>query len=455
MSPAAGNAGDASDRAPATPALIGERVLDALGDHPGGPQLLSLAGGREDVALVGGAVRDLLLERRPRELDVVVASDAADFAQEIAANLASADSGACADSAVSAIAPPQTTAHERFGTALVAWAHGRVDVAQRRAESYPAPGALPQVRAGTVEEDLRRRDFTVNAIAVSLGGSHRGETTAAEHALDDLAAGRLRVLHERSFLDDPTRLLRLARYSARLGFVPERRTSELAADALAGGALATVSGARVGAELRLALGENDPVAALSRMSSLGVLAAVHPGLRLPEQIARRALALLPADGRPDLLLMASLLLALSMDPDQDAEAEIHELLDRLEFTAPERERVMRSALVAPSLVEEMVVAARPSQLHEALFAHTLEAVALGGALGDESTTACGGEAMQWFDRLRHVRLLITGDDLIAAGIPAGPQIGQRLAAALARKLDGELSDGREAELSAALEEADA
>ena len=118
-------------------------------------------------------------------------------------------------------------------------------------------------------------------------------------------------------------------------------------------------------------------------------------------------------------------------------------------------RVMRSALVAPSLVEEMVVAARPSQLHEALFAHTLEAVALGGALGDESTTACGGEAMQWFDRLRHVRLLITGDDLIAAGIPAGPQIGQRLAAALARKLDGELSDGREAELSAALEEADA
>ena len=453
MSPPAGNAGDASDRAPATPALIGERVLDALADHPGGPQLLALAGGREDVALVGGAVRDLLLGRTPRELDVVVASGAADFAQDLAANLESADSGACAGSGVRGCAP-QTTVHERFGTALVAWAHGRVDVAQRRAESYPAPGALPQVRSGTVEEDLRRRDFTVNAIAVSLGGSRRGETAAAEHALDDLAAGRLRVLHERSFVDDPTRLLRLARYSARLGFVPERRTRELAADALAGGALATVSGARVGAELRLALGEHDPVAALSRMSSLGVLAAVHPGLRLPEQVARRALALLPADGRSDLLLMASLLLALSMDPDQDAEAEIHELLDRLEFTAPDRERVMRSALVAPSLVEEMVVAARPSQLHEALFAHTLEAVALGGALGDESTTACGGEAMQWFDRLRHVRLLITGDDLIAAGIPAGPQIGQRLATALARKLDGELSDGREAELAAALEEAD-
>jgi tRNA nucleotidyltransferase (CCA-adding enzyme) len=449
MSPAAGSAGDASDRAPAASALVGEHVLDALGDRPGGPQLLTLAGGREDVALVGGAVRDLLLGRTPRELDVVVASGAADFARELAANLASAGSGA------PATAPPQTTVHERFGTALVAWAHGRVDVAQRRAEAYPAPGALPQVSPGTVEEDLCRRDFTVNAIAVSLGGSRRGETAAAEHALDDLAAGRMRVLHKRSFLDDPTRLLRLARYSARLGFVPERRTGELAGDALAAGALATVSGARVGAELRLALGERDPVAALSRMSSLGVLAAVHPGLRLPEQVARRALALLPADGRPDLLLMASLLLALSMDPDQDAEAEIHELLDRLEFTAPDRERVMRSALVAPSLVEEMVVAARPSQLHEALFAHTLEAVALGGALGDESTTACGGEAMQWFDRLRHVRLLITGDDLIAAGIPAGPQIGQRLAAALARKLDGELSDGREAELSAALEEADA
>jgi tRNA nucleotidyltransferase (CCA-adding enzyme) len=410
MSPAAG---DASGRAPIAPALSGEHVLGVLDAHPGGAQLMALAQERDDLALVGGAVRDLLLGRIPRELDVALASGAADFARELAASV-----GRAVDGRVATARPATTVVHERFGTAVVEWEDGRVDIAERRAESYPRPGALPEVRPGSVEEDLGRRDFTVNAIAVPLGGARRGEALAAEHALEDLAAGRLCVLHERSFIDDPTRLLRLGRYSARLGFAPDRRTGELAAEALAAGALSTVSGARVGAELRLALGEADAVAALACMSALGVLGAVHPALCLREHVARRALALLPADGRPDLLLMASLLLALSMDAEEDPEEEIYELLDRLEFT---------------------------------LFAHTLEAVALGGALGEESATACDGEATQWFQRLRHVRLAINGDDLIAAGVPAGPEIGRRLAAALARKLDGELAEGRDAELWAAME----
>jgi len=432
---------------PATHAAAdGARVLGALAALPGGRELLALSRGREDLALVGGAVRDLLLGRAPRELDVVLARGAGAFAQQLAAALARPEAGGRP-----AGAPPAASAHERFGTAAVEWEAGRVDIAERRAESYRAPGALPEVRPGSIEEDLQRRDFTVNAIAVPLAGPGRGQPHAVEGAFADLAAGRLRVLHERSFRDDPTRLLRLARYSARLGFAVEPRTAELAAEALAAGALDSVSGARVGAELRLALGEEDAVAALAAMDELGVLRAVHPGLRLQPEIVRRALALLPADGRPDLLAMASLLLALSTDPQEDPEAAIYELLDRLQFTAADRERVMRSALVAPSLLREMALAATPSELHEALFAHTLEAVALAGALGDEGTGAGGGEAAQWFERLRHVRLSITGDDLIAAGVPAGPEIGRRLGAALARKLDGELSGGREAELSAALD----
>ncbi len=119
---------------------------------------------------------------------------------------------------------PETVIHERFATAVVEWIHGRIDIAERRAESYPRPGALPEVRAATVAEDLARRDFTVNAIAVTLAGPHRGRIDAVEHALEDLSAGRLRVLHERSFIDDPTRLLRLARYRARLAFDVEGET---------------------------------------------------------------------------------------------------------------------------------------------------------------------------------------------------------------------------------------
>jgi hypothetical protein len=177
--------------AAADAATGGGEVLRALAAQPGGAQLQALAGDRDDIALVGGAVRDLLLGRSPRELDVVVASDAVSLASELAGVLGA-----------------DTTVHGRFGTAVVEWEAGRVDVAERRAESYASAGALPDVRPGSTQEDLRRRDFTVNAIAVVLGGPRKGELESAEHALEDLAAGSLRVLHERSFLDDPTRLLR-------------------------------------------------------------------------------------------------------------------------------------------------------------------------------------------------------------------------------------------------------
>jgi tRNA nucleotidyltransferase (CCA-adding enzyme) len=419
----------------------GRDLLDALRAQPGGAELLALGQGGADLALVGGAVRDLLLGREPRELDVV-AGQAAPLAEQLASELVSAG----------AAEHPTITLHERFGTAILEWDGGRVDIAGRRAEFYSSPGALPEVRPGTAEEDLRRRDFTVNAIAVPLGGSRVGELMGAEHAVEDLAAGRLRVLHERSFIDDPTRLLRLARYGARLGFEFEQSTAALAAEALVGDALNTVSRARIGAELRLALGEPDPVAALDALDELGVLRALEARLSVDRPVMRRALKLLPEDGRPDLLLMASLLIALGESSSGDPEPVMYELLDGLEFKASDRERVMRSALVAPALTEEIVLAELPSGLYEVLSAHTIEAVALGAALaGDASLRAAQQAACEWFRRLRHVRLAITGEDLLANGVPAGPEIGRRLGLALACKLDGELADGREAELQAALE----
>src|ERR1700730_4669708 len=309
--------------------IKGQTVLARLRELPGGPQLLDLAAARNDVELVGGATRDLLLGQAPRELDVVVPEAAALFASELAHSLGARDGEA-------GEADPGSSSHERFGTAVVRWADGRIDIANRRAESYPAPGALPEVRAGTPEEDLRRRDFTVNAIAVGLAGAHRGELRAAPHALEDLAGRRLRVLHERSFLDDPTRLLRLARYRARLGFEAEERTAELAAQALENGALATVSRARIGAELRLALTEPDALAALTSLGRLGVLWPFGPRLDLEESRARRALAILPEDARPALLLLACLLLSITANLGEDPEQPMFDLLDGLEFTAGDR-----------------------------------------------------------------------------------------------------------------------
>ncbi len=408
----------------------GEQVLAGVAQLPGGGELLAACATRDDAQLVGGAVRDLMLGRTPRELDVVVADGARALADELAAILGSS------------VSPSE---HERFGTALVCWEGGRIDLATRRAERYEAPGALPQVREGSITEDLDRRDFTVNAIAVTLGGRARGDMRSAAHAREDLVAGRLRVLHDESFRDDPTRLMRLARYRARLGFAIEAHTARLASQAVDAHALDTVSGARSGAELRLALGERDPLQALGALDELGLLAALHPRLRLNGELAARALALLPQDGRPDLLLLAAVGLALVLRAGEQPGAELRALLDRLEFPARERDRAVDAALAAVRLGGALDRTSGAAALCALIGDAPPEGVALAGAQGSEEP------ASRWLSDLRHVGLRIDGDDLIAAGIPEGPEIGRRLEEVLHARLDGELPDEHAAQLRAALE----
>jgi tRNA nucleotidyltransferase (CCA-adding enzyme) len=403
-------------------------LLDRVREQPGGEALLAAA--QDGVHLVGGAVRDLLRAERPRELDVLVEGPI--------------------EPLLSALGGEAVT-HDRFGTASVSLGDARIDVARARRERYPAPGALPVVEPASVDEDLLRRDFTVNAIAVSLTDA---EMRSAPHAEEDVARGVLRVLHDGSFRDDPTRLLRLARYAARLGFEVDDHTAELAEEARANGALRTASGARLGAELRLALLERDAVAALGELSRLGLLSALSPRLGFDQVLARAALALLPADGRIDLLLLGCLLLpAMTSEDGEDSAEAVFGLLDELEFTASDRDRAIRTARLAPGLVAQMADVSSPSQLRDAVVGAPLEAVALAGSLdGAQPPSKAGAAARAWLQELRHVHLAITGDDLLSAGIPAGPEIGRRLELALRQKLDGELADGRAAELDAAMEQ---
>jgi len=411
--------------------MDGTVVVERVAEQPGGRELLAVAEERPDVALVGGAVRDLLLERTPRELDVVVSGDVASVVAELAARAEGA----------------RTTAHERFGTAVVQWGEDvRIDVAERRAESYAHPGALPDVRAGTVAEDLARRDFTVNAIAVPLGGAERGLLQAPEGALADLASRRLRVLHPLSFVDDPTRVLRLARYGARLAFGVEEETARLAREALALGALETVSGGRIAAELWLAIEEHT----LPSLGELGVFGALGLPPSFDEILMEEAAAMLPPDGDAGLLAMAVLFHPKPPAP-ADARARAALLADRFEFPAQTRERVLAAAFDAPALAHAIEHAQRPSELHAALAGRPVEAIAVAGALGARRSREIRGRAQQWLGELRALGLEIGGDDLLAAGVPQGPEIGRRLERALGKRLDGELGPGREAELAAALE----
>ncbi|WP_205698418.1 CCA tRNA nucleotidyltransferase [Conexibacter sp. SYSU D00693] len=374
-------------------------ALDALAATPCGARLLEAL--PDGAWLVGGAVRDLLLGREPRELDVAV----------------EADVGALAGALGEVVA-----AHGRFGTATVHAGDCRYDLARTRTETYSAPGALPDVRPAGLDEDLRRRDFTVNAIALRPDGAGGADVRAADHALEDLEARRLRVLHPASFADDPTRLWRLVRYAVRLGFLPEPGTDRLARDAVAGGALETVSGDRLGNELRLALREPRPLDVLHAAQQLGVVRR----LVLDPQRAARALDLLPAgEGRRDLVVLGAVL------PDAA-------WADGWGFDGAELRILRRCAdLVVPD--------DRPSKVAEALRGEPLEAVAVAGGPG----------AAWWLREGRHVRLEIGGEDLLEAGLERGPELGAALRRALDAKLDGLLEGaGAEAELRAALQRED-
>jgi tRNA nucleotidyltransferase (CCA-adding enzyme) len=386
---------------------------------PAGEPLMRRLEGEPGVFLVGGAVRDLLLGGEPTDLDLVVEGDPAPI-------LARLDG--------------EVVIHDRFGTSTATVDGRSYDVARARRETYPRPGALPEVVPGTLEEDLRRRDFTVNAIAAALGGPSAGDLRAFPGALDDLAGRRLRVLHDRSFVDDPTRALRLARYHARLGFAVEPHTRALVREAVEHGVLGTLTGPRVGNELRLLVRERDPVAGLLALRELQLDRAIDPRFGLDDEaLARRALALLPPDGRRDLL-------ALAIASQRLPAEELRRLLDWLGFQSGERAVAVAAATRAGALARELERAERPSEIAAAAFGAPSELVALAGVLGPADA------AREWLDRLRHVELEIDGRDLLAAGVPLGPAVGRGLRAALLAKIDGRTPSQGD-ELAVALEAA--
>ncbi len=391
-------------------------LLENLRQDPAARAVLDAISHRHEVYLVGGAVRDAVLGLTPLDLDFVVEGDAREVAAAVAETLGG-----------------ELREHDRFGTARIKVGDHTYDFASGRAESYEYPGALPRVSPAGIEEDLRRRDFTANAMALSTDS---GQFVAASHALEDLRRRRLRVLHEASFKDDPTRLLRLARYAARLGFEVEAGTAVLAKEAIEEGALETVSGPRVGQELRLAAREADAIAAFERLDGLGALRAVHLHLSFDAGFASRALAILPPEGRSNLVVLAASMRDLT---GQEADA----VLDRLGFDRDETRLALALILRLPATSSDVAAARRPSEIDALLAGSTPEEAALIAVLGAEEPVR------RWLGELRDAKLEIDGADLRAAGVPEGPAIGAALAFARAGRLDGDLMT-REAQLAFAL-----
>ena len=235
------------------------------------PAVERVAAAHDPVYLVGGAVRDVLLGEQSLDLDLMVEGDAVAFARALAGELG-----------------VTCHPHEKFQTAVVKGRDNaghdiRIDVATARTEVYGAPGALPEVERSTLRHDMARRDFTINAMATSLRADDLGATYDFYGGFRDLRGRTVRVLHNLSFVEDPTRLLRAVRYETRLGFAMDRHTLSLARGCIEMRLVGDLASARLRDELVDLLSEQQVLAALARMADIGLDHALHPGLDAGEE----------------------------------------------------------------------------------------------------------------------------------------------------------------------------
>ena len=396
-------------------------LRDRVRRLPGMERLLPALAGLPPAYLVGGAVRDLLRGAVPNDIDIAVEGDARSVARAVAERLGS-----------------DAREYERFGTATVEIPGTTYNFAATRQEVYDSPGELPRVSPASLLDDLSRRDFSINAMAVGLTGDDLGHLYDPTGGLADMELHVVRVLHERSFLDDPTRLLRAVRYAVRLGFAFDPETERLAREAAAADALSTVSGARIRDELMDLLGELDAPAAIRRLRDLEIHTALHPDLDPdPELVASASLGAVAIVADRRIAALAALI--------GDAPEKLDLWLGDLHLPAEERDAAARAARVAPRIVAALREREHsPSELRGLLGREPLEALALAMALSAPSEPI-----LRWVSELRPVALEISGADLLAAGVPEGPAVGRALDETLNRKLDG-LVSGREAELETAL-----
>jgi len=391
--------------------------------------LLRQAGGTADefgsrLYAVGGFVRDLLLRQENLDVDLVVEGDGIAFAEALGRRLGAKVAG-----------------HRRFGTAVLTLPDGfRMDVATARTEYYEYPAALPTVEHSSIKMDLYRRDFTINTLAVCLNGEHFGELLDFFGGQQDLRDKTLRLIHNLSFVEDPTRILRGARFEARFGFRLSRHAEQLISNAVEMGLLERLTGERLFAEFRLILQEPHPFPILVRLESLGVLAAIHPRLHLSAVAEQRCrdvsevlswYGLLYLDAKPT-PWQVYLLVLLESHPSAEAGA----LLRRL--APPARTAgLLAAALTRMRLLLRQLFRAReltPSRVYRWLAEAPLDVLLAVMARADrpEVRRAIG----DYLTARRRVRPLLKGQDLKGLGIPPGPIYRDILNSLLYARLDG-------------------
>jgi tRNA nucleotidyltransferase (CCA-adding enzyme) len=388
----------------------------------------AVSGPHRGVYLVGGSVRDILLGEPNFDIDIVVEGDAIALASALAEKLGG-----------------RVRAHDQFGTAVVLYGQDeRVDVVTARSESYEAPAALPRVEPGSIDEDLHRRDFTINAMAVSLEGDEPGLLVDPFDGHSDLQAGRIRVLHDRSFIDDPTRILRAIRYEDRYGFRMDDETVALARECIATGHVGDLSGARLREELIALLEEGDVSHAIPRLAELEAEKEIHPHVVADAEAVQLFDRLRELNDRY-VLDVPAWRLGLAALARKLPDDEIAPWLDGLKVRRRDADQIEAAIVEGPKIAEQLASGEpTPADIVARAEPHAPDAPLFALALSDLP------QLHDYFDRLAEIRLEVTGADVAELGLGESPRVGEILAELRRRKLNGEL-DSRESELAAARE----
>lgn len=368
----------------------------------------------ERLYLVGGTVRDLFLKRPTLDLDLVLEGSAPSMARELGKLRAG-----------------EVTTHPRFGTATFRQGAVSLDLVTARSETYAEPGALPTVKPGSIRDDLSRRDFSINAMAVCLAPVRFGELVDPHGGRSDLERGLIRVLHEKSFRDDPTRVWRAVRYEQRLGFGLEPVTESLLRRDL--GVMDRVSGDRLRHELEHILEEEAPERMLGRAAELGALQQLLPSLEGNGWLAKcfEQARNLCSDVKPDSILYM-VLLCWRLSGEQ-----VGAFVERLRFGG----HAARALREIPGLKQAIVALSAqglsPSDVCRVLDPYAPQTV-LGAALAADSEPV-----RQWLDlyfhTLRSVVPALDGNDLKQMGVQPGRRLGRLLQALKDAKLDGRVA----------------
>lgn len=396
------------------------------------------------VFLIGGFVRDLLLKEKNYDLDIAVEGDAIRFGRRLAEKMGGT-----------------LVVHRKFGTATLVkeWPEGlgpslhpgnkfKIDIATARKEVYERPAALPKVEFSSLREDLYRRDFTINAMAVNINKKEFGLFIDFFGGKKDLENGCIRILHDKSFMDDPTRIFRAVRFEQRFGFTIEKHTEYLITHAVRQEMFRRTENQRIRDELILMLKEERPEKAVFRMDELHELHFIHPGL-----VLKRSQRTVFSDLKKHIKWYESLvsgkkkldtwLMNFIMLTDKLTAEQVEEVLEKFVFTRKEKTRLRSYKEKASKLIRKLSYADRlaPSEIYDLLEGLSHEVILC--IMTKTVSVRARRRIKEFLGKYSGVKLRIGGGDLKRAGIPPGPRYRKILREILREKLDKKLSQKKD------------